>query len=96
MMSFHLHVFISGITIQKYWEYRQREADAAKFTVETVCRIDGINSRPQKDKYSSNVILDNSFLVSFEVNFNGNITRKQLEQQSVPVPLKSNIVSMHN
>ncbi|CAF1472034.1 unnamed protein product [Adineta ricciae] len=77
----------------KYAKYCQREIDAAKFTVQTVCRIDGINSRPQKDIHSSNIILNNSFLVSFEVNINGNIVRKQLEQWTVPVPIESNIIN---
>ncbi|CAF0898992.1 unnamed protein product [Adineta steineri] len=39
------------------------------------------------------IILNNTFLISFEVNLNGNSTRVQGEHWAVPVPFESDLIN---
>ncbi|CAF1493134.1 unnamed protein product [Adineta steineri] len=39
------------------------------------------------------IILNNTFLISFEVNLNGNSTRVQSEHWAVPVPFESDLIN---
>ncbi len=74
--------------------YRQCELDTKKFTMETVCHIDEIISRPYQDIMSSSIFLKSSFLISFEMTSNGISTKQQFEESSVPVPFNPNVVSI--
>ena len=72
--------------------YQQTEVDAKVFSLKTICRIDRIISRPQEDKTSSMLIINSTFLVSFEITSNGNRSTRQFEEWSVPVPLQPDVV----
>ena len=75
-----------------YSTYQQAEVDAKVFSLETICRIDRIISRPQEDKGSSMLIINSTFLVSFEITSNGSRSTRQFEEWSVPVPLQPDVV----
>ncbi len=84
---------IFATNINTYPMYRQTELDAKTFSLITICHIDGIISRPQEEKVSSSIIINTTFLISFEVTSNGSSTRQQFEEWSVPVPFRENVVS---
>jgi hypothetical protein len=77
-----------------YSSYRQSKLDMKKFSLKTICRIDQIISRPQENNSSSCINIYSWFLISFEINSNGNTTRQYFDEWSVPVPPKSNVVSI--
>ncbi|CAF1522298.1 unnamed protein product, partial [Adineta steineri] len=61
--------------------------------METICRIDQIVLHREKYKQSSMIILNSTFLISFEVNSNGNSRRVQAEHWAVPVPFKPDLIN---
>ena len=72
--------------------YHQAELDAKLFSLETICRIDRIISRLQENESSSMLIINSTFLVSFEISSNGNTSTRQFEEWSVPVLLQPDLV----
>lgn len=73
--------------------YQKSQYEAKTYTMAIVCRIDEIISRPQKDNNSSLIIINSTFLVSFETTENQNIKKYQFEESSVPIQLQPNVVS---
>ncbi|CAF0909948.1 unnamed protein product [Adineta steineri] len=61
--------------------------------METICRIDQIVLHREKYKQSSMIILNSTFLISFEVISNGNSRRVQAEHWAVPVPFKPDLIN---
>ena len=75
-------------------KYRQCELDTKTFSMETICHVDQIISRPCQDIMSSSIFITSSFLISFQVSSNGSSTKQQFEESSVPVPFKPNVVTI--
>jgi Ribonuclease G/E len=84
-----------SINFESYSTYRQAERDAELFSLQTICRIDRTISRTHEDKSSSMLIINSTFLVSFEINSNGNIRTQEFEEWSVPVLLQPDVVGEH-
>lgn len=76
-----------------YSRYRQSQLDTKIFSLKTICRVDKVISRPQEDASSSTVIINSTFLVSFELTLKGTTSRQQFEEWSVPIPLRPDMVS---
>ncbi|CAF3338914.1 unnamed protein product [Rotaria socialis] len=85
--------FIFGSIAFTYSEYHKSQYDGKTFTLETICHIDGIVSRPQEENSSSLIIINSTFLVSYEINENGNTTKHLFEEWSIPVSLQPNVVN---
>ena len=83
---------MSAIGYEGYSRYHQTEVDAKVFSLETICRIDRVISRPHEDKPSSMLIINSTFLVSFEITSNGNRSTRRFEEWSVPVLLQPDVV----
>jgi hypothetical protein len=86
--------FIVNMIMSGYSKYRQCELDTKKFTLETICHVDQIISRPCQDISSSSIFIKSSFLISFEVSSNASSTKQQFEASSVPIPFQPNMVSI--
>ena len=84
------NVFFNNL--HRYSAYRQAERDAERFSMKTICRIDRTISRTQEDKSTPMLITNTTFLVSFEIAFNGNISTQQFEEWSVPVQFQPDVV----
>ncbi|CAF1440281.1 unnamed protein product [Adineta steineri] len=80
-------------TNDEHSAYRQSDTIVKKFTTETICRIDQIVLHREKYKQSSMIILNSTFLISFEVISNGNSRRVQAEHWAVPVPFKPDLIN---
>ena len=64
------------------------------FSLQTICHVDRIVSRPAEDVASSMLKINSTFLVSFEFTSNGNtISRQQFEEWSVPILRRPDMVS---
>ncbi len=89
-----LLLFIGYVIKTNYSTYRQCQLDTKKFTMETICHIDQIISRPYQDIMLSSIFLKSSFLISFQMTSNGTSTKQEFEESSVSVPFKPNLVSI--
>ena len=81
-----------AISYDGYSSYHQTVLDAKVFSLKTTCRIDRVIAHPQEDKPSSMLIINSTFLVSFEITSNGNRSTRQFEEWSVPVLLQPDVV----
>jgi len=79
------------VNVDVYSKYHQSEVDAKAFSLPTICRIDRIISHFLEQETSS-IIINSTFLVSFEWTSNNNSYKQEFEEWSVPIPLRPNMV----
>jgi hypothetical protein len=82
-------IFMGNINV--YSKYHQSEVDAKAFSLTTICRIDRIISH-FLERETSSIIINSTFLISFELTSNNNSYKQQFEEWSVPIPLGTNVV----
>ncbi len=82
-------LFMGNIDV--YSKYHQSEVDAKAFSLTTICRIDRIISH-FLERETSSIIINSTFLISFELTSNNNSFKQQFEEWSVPIPLGPNVV----